>query len=381
MKRWLAPAGLLLGSIFTVFLIMEGMVRIFVPQPLFRFRFSPTLVWEQEPGAAYWYIKDEFQTFVRYNSTGLRDTEHNLKKEKGTFRIVTLGDSFTEALQVKLEEGYPKQLEEKLNRASNGRKYEVINFGTTGYGPDQYFLRLRDQAMLYEPDLVLVGVFINDLDDLAELDLLHLEGGALRFKSFGPLEALSKQIKFFARGHSHFFTFLTFRFQQLSASHLLTKVGLAAEPAKGSQMPELLRRYRKTYAGKMKTQVDLAEALFKGMRQVAEQGGARIGVVIFPAQEQVYEDRFLELQKKWDIPLPPEELDLNLPQELIGRSVRKAGIPSINLLPELKKVAETGTELYFHKDGHLNSLGNKKVAEILARELNERGWLEKAEEP
>src|SRR5258705_6043099 len=51
------------------------------------------------PGMQGWYRK-EGESWVRINSDGLRDREHDKAKPGGTFRIAVLGDSYAEALQV-----------------------------------------------------------------------------------------------------------------------------------------------------------------------------------------------------------------------------------------------------------------------------------------
>src|SRR5262245_46426340 len=286
---------------------LEIGLRVFRPQPLFRFRFSASLGWEQEPGARFVFTKDEFRNPVTYSSAGLRDTEHSLEKPAGTIRIVAIGDSFTEGLQVPLEDTYPKRLESILNLASQGGRYEVINFGTTGYGPDQYLVRLRNQALRYDADLILVGVFINDLDDLAEYGLSRLENGALHFRVVAPpgsLEGLSQRMRFFLRGRSHLFAFLTasvVRIRHLPAV-LLRREGTSAQRDGSLESPERLRPYRRTYPDIMTTQIALAEALFQEMDRLATQHGLPIVAVLFPAQEQVYEGRYRSLLARWARP-------------------------------------------------------------------------------
>lgn len=57
------------------------------------------------PGAAGWYRK-EGKAYIRINSDGLRDREHEITKPDGTFRIAVIGDSYCEALSVSVEEAF-----------------------------------------------------------------------------------------------------------------------------------------------------------------------------------------------------------------------------------------------------------------------------------
>ena len=83
-------------------------------------------------------------------------------------RIAVLGDSFTEALEVPLEQTFVSVLEESLNRsgAARGRHVEVLNFGVRGYGTAQELLTLRCCVWDYSPDFVLLAFFAgNDVVD------------------------------------------------------------------------------------------------------------------------------------------------------------------------------------------------------------------------
>lgn len=140
MTRWVAGGAVAL--VLGLLIALEFVCRVFLPEPLFRFRFSPSLGWEQEPGATFLFIKDEFHIPVTYSSAALRDTERSLKKPDATFRVVAIGDSFTEALQVPLEDTYPKQLEAMLNQASRtGRRSEHRT------AADQVFRALRARRL------------------------------------------------------------------------------------------------------------------------------------------------------------------------------------------------------------------------------------------
>jgi hypothetical protein len=116
------------------------------------------------PGVSGWYRK-EGEAYVRINSEGLRDREHAKQKPPGTLRIALLGDSFSEALQVPLEDTFWVVMEEKLQgcRAFNGgRRVEVINFGVSGYGTGQQLLTLREHAWEYSPDIVMLAMTTNN---------------------------------------------------------------------------------------------------------------------------------------------------------------------------------------------------------------------------
>ena len=100
------------------------------------------------------------------NSLGLRDSEHDLQKAPGTFRVLLLGDSMSMAEGVELTETYIKQFEKKANEQALGKKVETINAAIRGYGNDQEVVLFERIGMQFQPDLVILAFFEgNDFDD------------------------------------------------------------------------------------------------------------------------------------------------------------------------------------------------------------------------
>ena len=120
-----------------------------------------------QPGVAGHYQR-EGESDVRINSDGLRDREHPRAKPAGTVRIAVLGDSFSEAMHVPMEQTFWSLLERKLQEcdAFPGKKVEVINFGVSGYGTAQELMTLRQKVWDYSPDLVVLAfTTYNDIYD------------------------------------------------------------------------------------------------------------------------------------------------------------------------------------------------------------------------
>jgi hypothetical protein len=95
----------------------------------------------------------------------LRDREHTKAKPPNTLRVAVLGDSFTEAIHVPVEQTFWSKLERKLGNceAVKGRKnVEVINFGVQGYGTAQELMMLRKKVWDYSPDIVILAFFIGN---------------------------------------------------------------------------------------------------------------------------------------------------------------------------------------------------------------------------
>lgn len=100
---------------------------------------------------------------ARTNSLGFRDTrEYSLTKSPGAFRILVLGDSVTFGHGALYETSYPYLLEQRLREWRPDVKWEVWNLGVPGYNTAQELAYLNEVGERYAPDLVIVGLFMND---------------------------------------------------------------------------------------------------------------------------------------------------------------------------------------------------------------------------
>jgi lysophospholipase L1-like esterase len=99
---------------------------------------------------------------VTTNAAGWRDRDYDLEKPAGVFRTAVIGDSFTMADGIEIDDVYHSLLEERLNAQGGPTRYEFINFGVAGYQLPQYVAVIEKRALAYHPDLVLVGFSTND---------------------------------------------------------------------------------------------------------------------------------------------------------------------------------------------------------------------------
>src|SRR5262249_18573511 len=108
----------------------ESLVHIFSPaqsaaaQRELIQRFSPQLPDE---------FKAKSRDLVSLNSEGFRGGELPEIKRAGTYRIVTLGDSWTFGTSVGQYQTYPMLLEAELHKLDRNKAYEVIDLSVPGY--------------------------------------------------------------------------------------------------------------------------------------------------------------------------------------------------------------------------------------------------------
>ena len=97
-----------------------------------------------------------------YNAEGIRAPSDTARTAPaGTMRIALFGDSFIHGDEVQFEDSIGAQLEARLRAA--GMRVEVLNFGVPAYGVDQAFLRWRRLGRTFAPQIVIQGLFMEDV--------------------------------------------------------------------------------------------------------------------------------------------------------------------------------------------------------------------------
>src|SRR5438093_13114132 len=163
-KRTIAACLLIFMGLGLGIVAFEFSVRLFFPVSDFLWQWDPVIGMKLIPGKRGRAVQRHiFDTPIQVNSVGFRDREHAIAKPSGVRRIVLLGDSFLEAIQVPFEQSVSSVLERRLNERS--RTTEVINFGVSGLGTAREYLTLRECGLRYKPDLVLLFFVGNDVSD------------------------------------------------------------------------------------------------------------------------------------------------------------------------------------------------------------------------
>ena len=92
------------------------------------------------------------------NKDGLNERiNYSLEKDANTFRIITLGDSYTFGHNVDTEKNYSEALEVILNNrlvCDQYTHFDVINLGVNGYDIEYPVERFISRGLKYNPDLV-----------------------------------------------------------------------------------------------------------------------------------------------------------------------------------------------------------------------------------
>ena len=181
----------------------------------------------------------------RTNAFGLLGEEVKEKKDEGTFRILVLGDSFTEAMQVPGEKNFCGKLQSLLTGLSykKYKKFEVLNAGVSGYSPLNYYLSYKRDFARLQTDMVLVQLFANDVfeDNTSTAKSLLDERGlplnthryfTKKYWQHGPVaredfnsDPVSYRVRRFLTDHSRLFEYFYVKFYNMqNASELHQKI-------------------------------------------------------------------------------------------------------------------------------------------------------------
>ncbi len=96
------------------------------------------------------------------NEDGLRERMNIKNQEKGSYRILILGDSLTEGYGIRQNKRFSNLVEAMFTKEN--KKIEIINAGVKGYNLAQYYLFFQRLYKKYKPDLVIIAAVKGDLD-------------------------------------------------------------------------------------------------------------------------------------------------------------------------------------------------------------------------
>lgn len=154
--------------LIVAFGMCEIVARAIYPRPPDDSR-QPDIVYQYDPDIRYThkpnqrgYIDDGLVTI---NSRGFRGPEPQTPKPAGRTRIVTIGDSLTLGWGVNDDETFSVALEKGLRSRLPQLDLDVVNAGVSGYNTRQEVVWLSRNLDLLTPDVVLIGLYINDVPD------------------------------------------------------------------------------------------------------------------------------------------------------------------------------------------------------------------------
>lgn len=284
----------------------------------------------RKPGQTTSYGQPEFDFELKTNSLGIRDVDHPIAKATDEFRIIGIGDSFTEGQGAAYEDGYLKVLERSLDSATSIDVTAIVG-GVAGSDPLYGYKLLNDKLLPFAPDLVTVTVNNSDISDVVT------RSGRERFQEDGTIRYAEPPSDEWLFEHSHFYRFFT---RELLGYDWL---GLSRQERKRRKAQALL---------------EIAEAL-GDFHTLAQREGFAFVTILHPDYNEFKRQRYA---------FEAEELKQLLEAQ---------GIRYFDLLAHFK---DSGTlavaapeDLFWPRDFHNNPQGYARFAEGLEAYLREHG--------
>jgi len=354
---------------------IEGALRVFHLTAPLQYEPNRWYGWGHTPNAVMWRNQDDGKVEVKINSRGLRDIDYQYEKADGTYRIMVLGDSFAEAMQVSLENSFPKLIEAALTskQALQSSRIEVINTGTSGYGTDNELLFFRTEGSKYKPDLVLLEFCIcNDVRN-NWFELENVDAGGFRKPYFVPgQDGLVLKNYPFERETDAFTPIKSWLNRHVRLYPFLREARdrfMSASSGTASGIPLDYRVYLKDYPESWETAWRVTGGLLREIKKEVTAHGAGLFVVIVPTRFQVRSEDWQQVLETYS-DMKNHEWDIEKPNRLLRQILEQEEIAYVDLLPSFRQYAkQSGAQLYLASDGHWNQEGHRLASDILTEEL------------
>jgi hypothetical protein len=376
--------ALLVSTLLGLLLLELGLRLVGFSAPGF-YRPDPRRGWSLRPGASGWW-RQEGAALVRVNDDGFRGAAVSANKPAGELRIAVLGDSCVEAIQVAEEETFAALLERELAACPTvgGRRVRALNFGVSGYGTAQELLTLREQALRFSPDLVLLGFYAgNDVrnnspaldQDPARPWLLPAPDGSLRLDDSFRDRRGYRLRTLLADGPVAWASDRSRVLQLVQQGRRLARGVVGAARASRRETRVALQElgldnavYSPPADEHWRQAWEVTERLLSAMAAESAAHRSRFAVVSLTTPIQVHPDPAARAAFARRLGVP----DLSYPDTRLAGFAAVAGIPFLPLAPTLARVAERdGEPLHGFAggrpgEGHWNQRGHAAAARAIA---------------
>jgi hypothetical protein len=248
------------------------------------------------------------------------------------------------------------------------KSVEVINAGVVGYGTAQEWLWLREEAIKYRPDLVILSVFANDFEDNTKIKdgyekpLCAVENGVIKVRNVPVPRKRYHDVAVCWQATFNRYSY-AYRLFDLAWKGLQARIAAKKSPQNPSaQTPGQRSFAARRSAFKRVSHVpgeDVTEALLLEIGRLCAKTGAGLLVVLIPERQEMRPDDIYE-RLAW--PGGYQQ----------ARAIcRRHQVRCLELLPVLARYEERGQRVYFDVDIHWNEKGHRIVAEAICQKIME----------
>lgn len=363
-----------------------------------RYEYDSLLGWKKKSNYKGKSQASEYSVTYETNSKGLRGAEHPYKKESQAFRVLILGDSFTDGYTVNFNDLFSQILLGNLSKTGQ-KTFEVVNAGVSAYSTDQEMLYFETEGYKYEPDLTILMYYENDLHQnmmpfvserkpyiVLENDSLIVKGIPVpkekeptnknenwgyhdEVKLYGNNPSLMLKTKIWLFFNSELYK-LTAQFlrNNKTINTLAIKCGLM----EGNIKPEKsghneIQYYDVTLDPQKDYAWQLEEKILLRLKNNIQQNNKRFLVFYIPHKMEVYDEDWDFFKKEFEL---NNQFDVCHIGQCLQKICMKNNIDFIYPLDALKQQANqfaaTNERLYYKNDIHWNENGHQFAGEIIA---------------
>ncbi len=304
--------------------------------------------WRMPVNTRGWHVSHDGDgdVLVGVNSIGTVGAE---PRDDGSRRIAFIGDSIVFSGGIPLGDSIPVRVEQHLNEAvgATGRRWQCLNFGMSDLGIADYEKKLTYHALDHRPDLVVVGLYMNDSRPpqgfLGESRRSGV-GQAIRRSGLYRLHLVRYVHKRIGIWRVKRNPAINQRFGWVGAYQDKSYADSEAE------WLEMLEKARYDWGAAWREDSwPVIEEKLAGMQQRSQAHGARLVVVLFPVSVQ------MELADRFS--------SATFPQRQAAAVCAKLNIPLLDLLPVY---LENRNVPILADQCHLTSVGSRLVAHVIA---------------
>lgn len=361
---------LTLSTIIVCLGFLEIVVRMIEPKEVMRYFYSQDdniLHHKFIPNASGRYKTTEFDTDYKINSLGLRDKEYSVQKPPNTFRVLMVGDSFTEGDGVFSNETFSKRLEEKLQHQPGAMKFEVINAGVGSYSSLLEYLYLKNYGLQLQPDLVILNFDLSDVyDDITYTQTARFDEKGIPIgispsdEPEGLLKGPMASIKDFFKNNFRLYNFIRIR--------ITPQLEMAKRQGNfnGDIHHDKYALLRETYVDSDSNWA-LTHKYLLLTRDLLKEKEIDFWMSDYPYGLQIHPKEWKSGRNYWQF--RQDTVYSTLPQEKLEQWGIANGIKFINMCPDFKELSKTVFPLYLDNNGHWVAAGHQLVADVIYRNL------------
>lgn len=349
--------------------------------------YNSTYGWELKKNFEYSYITSDGEIIKKKtNNLGLA-SELDLDINNDKFKILVVGDSFTESLGVNTQNSWPNVLQKKLKENSYNN-VEIYNAAIAGYSLDQYYFRIKDLYQKLKPEMIIIGfATATDFYDVGKFNKFFVYGDIIGRNYFEVInDELNintdlNSIENFVSKYQLIEKFkkeeeenketdllqaikelldMSYVFAKVKRRKLIIRIAMNYRNNERSLWPSTEIGISKENNTLESKKLNLIEKI---LEKISYEYGTKSNLFLLHIPYKIEVD-----EKFWSSTYGRKsgKFDQNEPEKKL---INLIGNKQIKFIPSIKKFKnkfnKEKKELYLQNDGHLNNFGNKFISEIV----------------